>query len=124
MYYMTLSTWAKPQPGWCTHACMRPVLVIMASPSSVSGAPLLYRRWRDVAAKLGGGGSAGRELGQLLQGIGKLLVSEEAAGQVCFSSGLDMVIGLGYFGHMLLELLVRVKCGARTLLDRLFLCLS
>lgn len=109
-----MSTWAQPQPGWCAHVCMRPALVIMSSPSSISGARLLYRRWRDVAAKLGGGGSAGHELGQLLQGIGKLLVSEEAAGQVCFLSGLGMVVGMGYFGHMLLGLLVKVKSGART----------
>ena len=73
-----------------------------------------------MAAKLGGGGSAGHELGQLLQGMGELLVSKEAPGQVCFLSGLGMVVGMGYLGHMLLELLVKVKSGARTRLDRLF----
>lgn len=81
---MTMSAWAQPQPGCFTHACMRPAVIFMASTSLISGPRLLYRRWRDISAKLGGGGSAGRELGQLLQGIGELLVSEEAAGQVCF----------------------------------------
>ena len=39
------------------------------------------RHWRELAAKLGGADHAGRQLGKLLQGIGELLASEDAAQQ-------------------------------------------
>ncbi|KAK9828032.1 hypothetical protein WJX81_003329 [Elliptochloris bilobata] len=42
----------------------------------------LREHWRQLAEKLGGLQYAGRELGELLQGIGELLTSEDALGQV------------------------------------------
>lgn len=41
----------------------------------------MRRHWRELAAKLGGADRAGRQLGKLLQGIGELLASEDAAQQ-------------------------------------------
>jgi hypothetical protein len=57
-------------PALSTYACHQP-------PHTAA-----RRRWRDLAAKLGGGQGAARELGELLQGIGELLVSSDAAAQV------------------------------------------